>query len=145
MQGASHGAIVGQMGDLDKTLAGTPEYPGLSRASHNRHAESRDRRERPREGSADGSNRPASDGDGRSTAAATPGASPAAGPASIDAALDAFVTRAQAEFASAPTPNAATGRAAYHPAPANLPWRWLAVGIAVGVVVGALASLALRR
>lgn len=105
----------------------------MSRPNQNRHGESK------------GKKAPAAratEGNGQST---PPGAASApADPAGFDAALDTFVSRAQHEFAGVSSGEASIGKGAYHPAPANLPVRFLALGLIIGLAAGLLAALALR-
>ena len=103
----------------------------MSRANQNRQGESRGKKAAPR----------ASEGNGQPASA--PSAA-SADPAAFDAALDAFVSRAQREFAGSSSGGASLGSGAYHPASANLPVRFLALGLIIGVAVGLLAALALR-
>ena len=103
----------------------------MSRANPNRNPESRGKK---------AASRPA-EGNGQPAAGLDPTVS--ADPAAFDAALDAFVSRAQREFSGA---SAATsiGKGTYHPATGNLPLRFLALGLILGLPAGLLLALAVR-
>jgi hypothetical protein len=104
----------------------------LSRASHNRHSESRGKK---------ASQTAPSDGNGQS-AAALP--SPSSDPAAFDAAIDAFVSGARRDFAQAKAGSGELGKGAYHPATQSFPWRILALGAILGLAAGLIAALAIR-
>lgn len=127
--------IVVERRDLDKSLACTPEYRGLARATQKQQAGSRGRR--------DGAPSKAAgpDGNGQPSAAQV-AASPV--PGGFDEAVDAFVRKSRAEFV-VPPPGASAPKGIYHPTPTNLPVRWLCIGLLCGAIAGALVALALRR
>ena len=84
----------------------------------------------------------ASEGNGQPAAPGAPFS--AADPGAFDAAVDAFVSRAQREADGASPSGATLGKGAYHPAPANAPVRFLALGLIIGLAAGLLVALALR-
>ena len=135
--------IVGQPRDLDKSLASHSEYRDLARANHKQQAGSQGKKDGPTKdgASAKGS---ATDGNGQPLAGQAGQASAGSSPAGFDAAVDAFVKKARAEF-TVPERGVSPSKGAYHPAPTNLPVRWLCVGVLIGATVMALAALALRR